>query len=75
MTFRGMRPLERLTKEHWESEADAMPWEALKRHEPDEALRAFERMRCALLFLSQSLCSASDRLWLARTAQDEQLKL
>lgn len=74
MTFKGMRPLERLTKQHWESRGEeVIEWEALKRYEPDQALQAYEQMRATIQFLAGNICSVSDRLWLMRVAQEEEL--
>ena len=73
MTFKGMKPLERLTKQHWESNGDTIDWEALKRYEPDQALKAYEQMRATIEFLAGNICSVSDRLWLLRVARDERL--
>ena len=72
----GMKPLERLTKQHWESRGDdVIEWEALKRYEPDQAQQAYEQMRATIQLLASNICSLSDRLWLMRVAKDEQLEM
>lgn len=75
MAATGMKPLERLTKQHWEARGEAIDWEALKRYEPDIAQQAYEQMRATVQFLAGNICSLSDRLWLMRIAKDEQLEV
>ena len=76
MASTGMKPLERLAKQHWEAKGDeSIDWEALKRYEPDIAQQTYEQMRATIQFLAGNICSLSDRLWLMRIAQDEQLEV
>lgn len=74
MTQPSMRPLERLAKEHWESHPEGPEdWAILKQSDPEIAEQAFEQMRATVRCLAPWICSPSDRLWLIRIAECEEL--
>jgi hypothetical protein len=75
MGFSRMKPLERLTKAHWEARPETLDWDSLKKYEPDQALQAFEQMRAVVALLVPCVSSVPDRLWLLRIAQNEQLEI
>ena len=70
-----VRALERLTKAHWESDPDTLDWGTLKRYEPDQAARAYERMRALVRVIAGDIGSPADKAWLERVAAEEKLEV
>ena len=75
MPIYRIRALERLTKAHWEADPDTLDWGTLKKYEPDQALRAYERMRAVLNALAKDIISSPDKAWMERVAAEEKLEV
>jgi hypothetical protein len=66
-----MRPLEALTKVHWEAQQNMPDWDELKRHKPELARQAYEQMRQITRYLAPLICSKADKIWLERVSKEE----
>jgi hypothetical protein len=75
MPIYRVHALERLTRIYWESDPDTLDWDALKKYEPQQARRAYERMRALIQALAGDIGSPADRAWLGRVATEETLEV